>query len=146
MPERSVRTIEDGFLADLPDLYHNLMTDKDLQKRSLSSDHAISLTPWEAFTLFFLRSLGTLKESVQPFFNCDSLFEGAESSPIKVDSDFNISPDAPPNTNESGSFLTRMLTGVVNKSIGATKQIARTITQKAVDNSDDEGDGLTKRE
>lgn len=69
LTEHSVKTIRDGFLADLPVLFHNLLTDTALQKKSLEVDRNILLNPMEAFTLYFIRSISSLKEPVQPFFN-----------------------------------------------------------------------------
>jgi hypothetical protein len=40
----------------------------------------ILLTPWETFTLFFLRSIGNLRENVQPFFNADQ-YTGGDPEP-----------------------------------------------------------------
>jgi len=57
LPERTVRLICEGRLAELAPLYHNLQTDRELQKRSLEYDRAILLSPWEAFCIFFMRSI-----------------------------------------------------------------------------------------
>jgi hypothetical protein len=71
LTEHSIKLIKEGYLGDLPSLFHNLCTDTTQQKMALEKDRTILLTHYEAFTIYFVRSITTLGEPVQPFFNHD---------------------------------------------------------------------------
>jgi hypothetical protein len=49
------------------------MADNEMQKRALIKDRHILLSAWECFSFFFMRSISSINENVQPFFN-DSSF------------------------------------------------------------------------